>query len=80
MKAKTLKRPIPTEFQAKILRRIARSYMMVTRTPEEVRYHFPDGETIPAPTAQTLIRNGWLKGDRDSIFDLEPQRYDALKP
>jgi hypothetical protein len=70
----------PTEHQTVWLRRIAASPMMITREPgESVRYSLQNGATIPAPTAETLIRNGWVKAERDGLFD-EPQTYRALTP
>jgi hypothetical protein len=79
-----MKRPTkpkrPTEYQTQWLRRIAASPMMVTRGPgEPVRYSLQNGATIPLLTAKTLIRNGWVKAERDGLFD-EPQTYRALTP
>ena len=71
----------PSETQARLLQRIAQSYMMVTQIPGEPdSYHFPNGEPINGNAAQALIRNRWVKGNLDSMFDSKPQRYDALKP
>jgi hypothetical protein len=74
MKRQTL----PTLMQAQWLRRIAQSPLMVTHTPgEETRYSLQNGTTVPRPTAETLIRKGWLKAERDGLFDL-PQSYRVL--
>jgi hypothetical protein len=68
----------PTDTQAAWLRRIARSPMMATRVPgEPTRYGLQNGNDVPAQTAEALIRNGWVKGERDGLFD-EPQTYRAL--
>jgi hypothetical protein len=77
---KLIKSKRPTEYQTIWLRRIASFPMMVTRVPgEPTRYSLQNGHTIPSPTAETLIRNGWVKGERDGLFD-EPQTYRALTP
>jgi hypothetical protein len=77
---KSTKRTRPTGYQTLWLRRIASSPMMVTREPgEPTRYSLQNGHTIPSPTAETLIKNGWVKGERDGLFD-EPQTYRALTP
>ena len=77
--SETAKRP--TETQARLLQKIAQSCMMVTQIPGEPdSYHFPNGELINGKAAQALIRNRWVEGNRDSMFDSRPQRYDALKP
>lgn len=70
----------PTEYQAQWLRRIAQSAMMVTRGPgEPIRYILQNGATIPASTAETLIRNGWLRAERDGLF-ADAQTYRTLTP
>lgn len=70
----------PTIYQSQWLNRIAHSAMMVTGVPgEEARYGLHNGSTIPTPTAKTLIENGWVKAERDGLFD-EPQTYRALTP
>jgi hypothetical protein len=70
----------PNHYQAQWLRRIAQSPMMVTRVPgEPPRYSLQTGEIIPQRTAEILIRNGWLRAQRDGLFD-DPQTYRAHTP
>ena len=70
----------PTIGQSKWLAMIARSAMMVTKISGAAdRYGLQSGEAIPSDTAETLIRNGWVKAERDGLFD-EPQTYRALTP
>jgi hypothetical protein len=70
----------PTEHQTAWLRRIASFPMMVTRVSgEPIRYSLQNGATVPRLTAEILIRNGWVKAERDGLFD-EPQTYRALTP
>ncbi len=75
------KAPKPTYLQAAWLRRIAQSSMM--KTYNENREPFfvisTTGERIPTVIAVTLIHNGWVKGQRDGMFD-DPQSYVVLKP
>ena len=72
----------PTEGQTKWLRRIALSPMMVTQQEgEERRFSLQNGQTVPRNVAEALIMRGWVKGDRDSLFDLSlSQTFRALKP
>jgi hypothetical protein len=41
--------------------------------------HYSDrsGAMIPERTAKTLIRNGWVIAQRDSMFNLTPQSWVA---
>ena len=78
----------PTLAQSDWLKRIARSPLMKTyrRDDPQPRYSLQDGTTVPAPTAEALIRNGWLRGRRDGLFgdnqSYMPSNmiYEALKP
>lgn len=87
MGRRTARAPRPTEGQAKWLQRIARSPLMktyITGDPEP-RYSLQNGQTVPAPTAQVLIRNGWVKGQKAGLLDDErawgvDRQYEALRP
>ena len=78
----------PTEEQAKWLKRIAHSPLMKTYTPgdPDPRYSLQNGQTVPAPTAQLLIRNGWVTGQRAALLEDDEQawgvdrQYEALRP
>jgi hypothetical protein len=78
--AKFKKPPKPTIHQAQVLRQIANAGggLCLTRTPDDMRYHDQAGRTIATPTAMVLIRNGWVKAQRDSMFDLDPQTWRVL--
>lgn len=70
----------PNFQEAQWLKRIAQSPLMVTkRQDEEPFYCLQNGNSIPAKTAISLIKNGWVKGQRDGLFD-DPQTYTALTP
>jgi hypothetical protein len=75
------RKKLPTSYQASWLRRMAVSPMMVTYVDgENERYGLFDGSTVPASTARILIRNGWVRPDRESgLFD-RPQVYRVLTP
>lgn len=71
-------RKLPTEAQTRVLRRIAQNggALMLTKEPDkEDRYSDLAGRTIGAATARILIRNGWVRAQRDSMFDLDPQTW-----
>lgn len=74
--------PRPTEGQTKWLRRIALSPMMVTQQEgDERRFSLQNGQTVPRNVAEALIMRGWVRGDRDSLFDLTmSQTFRVLKP
>ncbi len=73
-------RRIPNHNEAQWLRRIAQGTMMLTHIPSEPpHYSVQGGATIPIKMALTLINNGWVKAERDGLFD-EPQTWRALKP
>jgi hypothetical protein len=79
-----LKKPRkPTSYQSSILARIARSRLIKTRLPsKDVPVWIIDGSgEISHECAQALIRNGWVKPQRDglSMFE-ESQSYLALVP
>jgi hypothetical protein len=70
----------PSLIQASWLRRIASDPMMKTYVGNRVAvFSLQNGEEVPPHIAQTLIKNGWVKGQRDGIFD-DPQTYIALTP
>lgn len=71
----------PTLAQTQWLHRIALSPLMKTYIDGEPqpRFSLVSGETVPFPTASLLIRNGWVRPQRDGLFD-DPQTYVALKP
>jgi hypothetical protein len=80
--AKSKREPRPTIYQANILRQIASSPLMKTYTPDRrVVWGLANGRGVPEKSAATLIRNGWVKPQRDglSMFD-ESQTYVVLKP
>jgi len=78
----------PTEAQSRWLQRIARSPMMKTYIvgDSRPRYSLQNGDTVPIPIAETLIRNGWVRGRRDGLFGDEQSYtprdrvYEALRP
>jgi hypothetical protein len=70
----------PSTTQAMWLRRIALSPMMKTYIGnKEPVFALATGEEIPPHMAKTLIKNGWVRGQKDGMFD-DPQIYTALKP
>ncbi len=69
----------PTKRAAAWLKRIAISPLMITKTPEEKYYSLQDGTPVPPAIAHYLINCGWLKAERDGLFE-EPQTYRALTP
>ncbi len=81
MRGRVMKRPKrPSENQSRWLARIAQSPLMVTRVPgEEPRFSLQNGHTVPRSTVDVLIRNGWIKDERDGLFD-DAQTYRVLKP
>jgi|KBSMisStaDraftv2_1062788.scaffolds.fasta_scaffold19968_9 hypothetical protein len=84
MPKRPLKRtPKPTIQQAAILKQIARSRLIKTLRPDHADplWTIDGGPEVPNKCAQALIRNGWLKANRDglAIFDTS-QTYQVLKP
>jgi hypothetical protein len=73
---------LPTEHQTKVLRRIAETgCMMLTHSKDgRDRYTDASGSTIAESVARALIRNGWVVGQRDPMFDLTPQSWRARTP
>ncbi len=72
----------PSHFQTAILAQIARSPLMKTYDADhKAAWSLQNGTAISSPTAEALIRNGWVKPQRDGLglFD-EGQTYFALKP
>lgn len=70
----------PNRREAGWIKRIASSPLMVTKSPEEtVHYSLQDGSPVPPGIARRLITKGWLKAQRDGLFD-EPQTYRARTP
>ena len=82
-KVKSAKPKKPTIYQSGVLARIAQSKLIKTRLPtKEVPLWIIDGDgEISHECAQALIRNGWVKPNRDglSMFE-ESQSYSVLKP
>jgi hypothetical protein len=75
---KAKKRPLPTEYQSRVLRRLLQSGGSLVLTHQEGcndRYHDQAGVTVPEKTAQMLIRHGWVEAQRDSMFNLTPQSW-----
>jgi hypothetical protein len=80
MRTRGTKKPKrPNENQSRWLQRIAQSPLMVT-FGEETRFSLQNGQTVPRPAAEVLIRNGWVKADGDALFFDRTQTYRALKP
>lgn len=70
----------PNYREAAWLKRIAASPLMLTKVPgEDVHYSLQDGTPVPEATARRLIACGWLKAQRDGLWE-EPQTYRALTP
>lgn len=73
-------RRYPTIVQYNWLRRIALSPLTLTRQPgEPARYSLANGATVPETTVRVLIRNGWVRPQRDGLFD-DCQTWVARKP
>ena len=65
----TKKKPKLTESQAKLLWRIGKSPLMVTKSADgEDRYSLQNGRTINARSAQILIRDRWFVPLDDGLF------------
>ncbi len=80
--AKPNREPKPTIYQSQILRQIASSPLMKTYLPDRrVTWGLQNGRPISEACANALIKNGWVKPQRDGLgmFD-ESQTYVALKP
>ena len=76
------KPPKPTKFQTKILAMIARSPLIKTYRPDRaVVWGLQNGRLISEECANALVRNGWVKPERDGLgmFE-ESQTYTALTP
>lgn len=71
--------PKPTDSQAVWLKRIAVSPLMKTHIEGEPlpRFSLQSGATVPLPTAQVLIRNGWVREQRDGLLPDDAQTYVA---
>jgi hypothetical protein len=71
----------PTELQAFWLRRIAQAGgMVVTYRDGSPHYTLVGGDAaIPTELERALIRCGWLRGERDGLYE-RPQTYRALTP
>lgn len=81
MKAK--KPPKPTIFQTKILAAIAHSPLTKTYSADhKTIWALQNGREISEVCAAALVRNGWVKPTRDSLWpdDGESQTYVVLKP
>jgi hypothetical protein len=77
------KRPSkPTIYQSKVLAQIAQSPLVKTYSADrKIVWGLANGREISEACANALIRNGWVKPQRDGLglFD-ESQTYHALKP
>jgi len=71
-----MKTKLPTHAQAALLRQIALSPLMLTKTEDGNRYSLANGRTVPEPSARVIIRNGWVTPQRDGLYD-EPQTWHA---
>lgn len=73
----------PTKYQSRVLAMIARHSLMKTFVPTRPLpfWHVEGIGEISHECAQALIRNGWVKGNRDGLpmFE-ETQTYRALTP
>lgn len=72
----------PTIYQSKILAQIAQSPLIKTYSADRrVLWGLANGREISEVCANALIRNGWVKSQRDGlgIFD-DSQTYVTLKP
>jgi hypothetical protein len=78
MKRPKIKRP--SEYQAKMLRHIARAPMMKTNTEDGPVYLLQDGTTVPKNVAEILIRNCWVRPQQDGLWAGADQTFVALKP
>jgi hypothetical protein len=69
----------PNTVEFSWLKRISYSLMMVTNRNGTKEYGLQDGTPIPENVATTLIKRGWVVGQKDGLFD-ESQTYRALVP
>jgi hypothetical protein len=73
----------PTLYQAGILKQIYQSPPLIKTysSDHKVLWSLANGTPVPDGTVKVLIRNNWLKPNRDglSMFD-DSQTYVALKP
>ncbi len=72
----------PTEFQTRVLGRIAQTGRLMLTHQESKPDSYADGagSTIDERTAKILIRNGWVVAERDGMFDLAPRSWRAKGP
>jgi hypothetical protein len=79
----------PSRHEQAVLRAAARSFVMRTHRRGGVVFVYGDsGEAIRGESGNPLTegefgrftRNGWLVGDKDSLFDEPAQRWDAKWP
>jgi hypothetical protein len=77
VKAKSQKPKRPTEAETILLRRIAQNggVLCVTNLPEGKHYHDAAGIAVKAKMAASLIANGFVVPQRDSMFDFGPQTW-----
>jgi L-alanine-DL-glutamate epimerase-like enolase superfamily enzyme len=80
MKAK--RPPKPTQFQSRILAMIAHSPLTKTYSADhKTIWALQDGREISEVCATALVRNGWVKPQRDGLgLHEDSQTYTALKP
>ena len=82
-KVKSAKPKKPNLYQARVIKMIAQSGPL-TKTysaDHKVLYSLANGTPVPENTVRVLLRNNWLKPNRDGLdmFD-ESQSYSVLKP
>lgn len=78
--AKAKKPPKPTIYQSQVLAQIAQSPLMKTYSADhKVKWGLANGKEISEACAAALIRNGWVRPERDGFFE-ESQTYTALTP
>jgi hypothetical protein len=69
----------PSTEEFRWLKRISYSSLMVTNHNGTKEYGLQDGTPVPEDVAKTLIRRGWVVGQRDGFLD-ESQTYRVLTP
>jgi hypothetical protein len=81
----------PTLLQTAWLRRVAQSGGLMVTYQADGPSHFAlvTGDVVPKEMAEALIKNGWMRGQRDGLRLVEPgdvlggerpQTYRALTP
>lgn len=74
--SRTKKKQKLTEHQAKLLWRIGKSPLMVTKSADGAdRYSLENGKSVNTRTAQRLISDGWVKPYDGGLFAGIAQTY-----